>query len=354
MRFVVSSCLREGMRLARPLYRKTDVMLAQGIVLTEQYIAGIQRCGYPGVYVDDDLSADLEVNSLISDELRAETVKSLEKVLLIAEMNENHTVKLPDIGKQMESIVDEVCRNHDVMVNMLDLSSYDNYTYSHSLNVSLISLAVGMAMGLSRKELVGLGTGTLLHDIGKVYVDKRILLKNGPLNDEEFEVIKKHPRYGYDYITSRYHFPFGHCFAILDHHEKYNGSGYPNRKKGEEISLFGRICAVADVYDALTSKRPYRDALPSYEGVEYVMGGAGSQFDPVVVDAFTRRIAPYPVGTTVKLSNGWAGLVLKNYADCSLRPKLRIYQKNGQDVPPFEISLQDDANYLNVTITGMA
>ena len=351
MRFIAASCLREGMRLARPLYRNVDTMLSAGVVLNERYINSIQRCGYSGVYIDDDLSADLEIGMAISDELRHETTKSLSKIIDIAASGGSGSAKVPDIGKSVENIVDELFSNRDIMINMLDLSSYDNYTCSHSLNVAILSIVLAMGMGFPRSEAVGIGAGAILHDIGKVFVNKSILQKNGPLTNEEFALIKKHPKDGFDYISKRYHIPLRHCETILDHHEKFDGSGYPNGKKGREISLFGRLCAVADVYDALASKRPYRDAIPPCECVEYIMGGSDTLFDPRVVDIFVQRIAPYPVGTSVKLSNGWVGLVVENYVSYSLRPKLRIYEQDGVRVTPFEISLKDDFSYLSVTIT---
>ena len=352
MRFVASSCLREGMRLARPLYRNTDTMLASGVVLNERYIQSIQRCGFTGVYIDDELSADIEVNTMISDELRHSTTQSLTRLIDIAATGGSPS-KMPDIGKQVENIVDELFTNKDVMVNMLDLSSFDNYTCSHSLNVALLSIVLAIGMGFSRSETVGIGAGALLHDIGKVFINKSILLKNGPLTNEEFATVKNHPMDGYNYISKRYNIPLRHCDTILDHHEKFDGTGYPSGKKGTDISIFGRICAVADVYDALASKRPYRDALPPCECVEYIMGASGSQFDPRVVDVFAQRIAPYPVGTSVRLSNGWVGLVVENYISYSLRPRVRIYEQDGERVTPFEISLKDDFRYLSVTITGI-
>ena len=160
MRFVATSCLREGMRLARPLYRNVDTMLASGVVLNERYINSIQRCGFSGVYIDD--------------ELRHATAKSLTKIVDLAGSGTSPS-KMPNINQQIESIVDELFSNRDVMVNMLDLSSYDNYTCSHSLNVAVLSIVLAMGLGFSRTETVGIGAGGLLHDIGKVFVNKSIL-----------------------------------------------------------------------------------------------------------------------------------------------------------------------------------
>jgi HD-GYP domain-containing protein (c-di-GMP phosphodiesterase class II) len=341
------------MRLAKPLYRGTNTMLSSGVTLNKSYIDGIRRSGYSGAYIDDDLSRDIEVMDVISEELRMETMKGIGKIITTAQKGRRNT-RPPDISAQVERIVRELSGNRDVMVNMLDLSSFDDYTYSHSLNVAVLSIILGIAMNFPVGDLVALGSGALLHDIGKVFINKAIIQKRGPLTPEEFEQVKTHSRAGYDYIMAEYRLPARNCRPILEHHERYDGSGYPSKKHGTQISLYGRITAVADVYDALTSERPYRKALPPNEGVEYIMASAGTLFDPEAVSAFTRRIAPYPVGTSVALSNGWTGLVIRNYASYCLRPKVRIYQQDGIAVKPFEISLKDDFHYLNVTIIGIS
>lgn len=353
MRFVSANCLREGMKLAKPLFRGLTTMLSSGITLNALYIDRIQHNGYPGVYIDDDLSRDIDIIDVISDELRMETMKGMQKIIATAQQGHRNAHPF-NISAQVERIVSELSGNRDVMVNMLDLCSFDSYTYSHSLNVAVLSIILGMAMDFPVGDLVSLGCGALLHDIGKVFVNKSIIQKNGPLTPEEFEEVKTHSRMGYNYIMSEYRLPPRNCSPILDHHERYDGSGYPAKKCGTQISLYGRITAVADVYDALTSERPYRKALPPSEGVEYIMANADTLFDPEVVNVFIRKIAPYPVGTSVTLSNGWTGLVVRNYASYCLRPKVRIYQKNGVAVTPFEISLKDDFSYLNVTIRGIS
>ena len=353
MRFVAANCLREGMQLAKPLYRGPNTMLSGGITLNHAYIDGILRAGYAGAYIEDDLSRDIEVIDTISDELRVETMRGIHRIISSAQQGGKKSRPF-NLTAQVECIVRELSGNRDVMVNMLDLSSYDSYTYSHSLNVAVLSIVLGIAMNFPVSDLVAMGSGALLHDIGKVFVKKQIVQKNGPLTPEEFELMKAHSQMGYDYITAEYRLPPRSCRPILEHHERYDGSGYPFQKKGTQISLYGRITALADVYDALVSERPYRKALPPNEGVEYIMASAGSQFDPEAVSAFTKRIAPYPVGTSVALSNGWIGLVIRNYASYCLRPKLRIYQQDGVEIAPFEISLKDDFSYLNVTIKGVA
>jgi HD-GYP domain-containing protein (c-di-GMP phosphodiesterase class II) len=342
------------MQLAKPLYRgNNELMLACGVSLSRRYIDSIRRLRYPGIYIDDDISKDIEIVNSISDELRRETMTGLSKIYITAQQGGKANNRL-DINRQVEDIVDELLCNQSMMLNMIDLRSFDSYTYSHSVNVAVLSIIIGIVFNHKKDDLIKLGLGALLHDIGKVFISKDILNKEGPLTENEFDIIKTHPQKGYDYVVDRYNMPILSRVTIADHHEKYDGSGYPKGKKKSEISLFGRITSVSDVYDALTSERPYRKALSPSEAVEYIMGGSGTLFDPDVVRVFTKKVAPYPVGSSVKLSNGWVGLVIENYESFCLRPLIRIFQEDGKQVTPFEISLKDDMEYLNVTIEGLA
>ncbi|WP_312612093.1 HD domain-containing phosphohydrolase, partial [Oscillibacter sp.] len=233
------------MQLAKPLYRGPNTMLSTGITLNNAYIDGILRAGYAGAYIEDDLSRDIEVIDTISSELRTETMRGIQKIISTARQGgkKPHPV---NISSQIECIVRELSGNRNVMVNMLDLSSYDSYTYSHSLNVAVLSIILGIAMNFPVSDLIALGSGALLHDIGKVFINKQIVQKNGPLTPEEFELMKTHSQMGYDYIMSEYRLPPRSCRPILEHHERYDGSGYPLQKKGTGISLYGRITALAD------------------------------------------------------------------------------------------------------------
>ncbi len=233
---------------------------------------------------------------------------------------------------------------------MVDLKIFDDYTFYHSVNVAVLSLIIGISVDLPRPELYKLGLGALLHDIGKVFISKKILSKEGPLDIEEFDEIRKHPTLGYEYLTKHYDVPAKSNLGALQHHERYDGSGYPSNLKDESISDFGRIIAIADVYDALTSDRPYRKALLPSDAMEYVMGGSGSMFDPQYVLKFTRKVAAYPLGTIVRLSNGSVGIVVLNYEDCCTRPRIRLVPQKKTDEHIY-VDLKDDKNATNLTIT---
>lgn len=355
MRFVPTNCLRAGMQLAKTIYGKNNEFLLNcGVTLNQRYIDSIKRLKYSGIYINDDISKDIEVVNVISDNLRIETMNGIKKIFMKAEHGSKQLFKEAEIKKQVGDIIDELLSNKGMMVNMIDLKCFDNYTYSHSVNVAVLSIILGIALGLKKDTLVKLGLGALMHDIGKVFVDKKILNKPGKLTDEEFDKIKEHSKLGYEYVKEKFSLPAMSNRAIVDHHEKYDGSGYPYGKQKDEISLFGKIIAISDVYDALSSERTYRQAMNPSESMEYIMGGSGTLFDPKIVDIFIHKIAPYPVGTMVQLSNNWVGIVVENYESVCLRPTIRVIQQEENSVEPFEISLRDDSRYLNLTINGIA
>jgi HD-GYP domain-containing protein (c-di-GMP phosphodiesterase class II) len=353
MRFVPAGCLREGMEIAKPLYgRNNEILLMAGVRLNQKYIDSIGRKRFPGVYINDDLSRDIEIVTVISDELRIEASRGIKKLFTEIRDHGDPGAKMRSILQQVDGIIEELLANKSVMVNMIDLKCFDNYTYMHSVNVAVLSVVMGIALGLERETLSRLGLSAILHDIGKVFISNKIINKPGTLTDKEFEEMKKHCQLGHDYARTQIKLSQAVCTGIVDHHEKYDGSGYPNGKKGGEISRFGKIIVLADIYDALTSERPYRKALSPSDAIEYVLGGVESLFDPRVSSAFIRKVAPYPVGSTVRLSSGDTAIVLENYEEVCLRPRVRVIKKGDEDVTPYELNLATDYSLLNVVITG--
>ena len=351
MRFVPTYCLREGMVLGDNLYNNFgDLMLVRGTVLSKEYVKSIVRLQYNGVYIEDDISKDIQIINIINDSVRAQTVKGIKDVFIHCEKG-SYEVKtdLKSAKLQIENIVDQIFANKHLMVNMIDMKVFDDYTYYHSVNVAVLSIVLGVAMDMDREELCNLGFAALLHDIGKVFVNKDILNKQGKLTPSEFEEIKTHSLLGCNHIKKGYGVSNSSYMGILDHHEKYEGGGYPNNLKGDHISWYGRIISVADVYDALTSDRPYRKAMLPSDAMEYIMASTMVQFDPKVVEVFVKKIAPYPIGTCVKLSNGLVGIVVENYEDLCMRPRVRIFMDRGKEVDPYEIELADYQS-LNITV----
>lgn len=355
MRFVPFNCIRPGMILGKTLWGlRNEVLLTHGTVLNESYVESLRRLQLNGIYIEDSISGDVEIASLISDTLRSETVKSVKNLFVLSEKT-GSAPPLDAIRQQIGSIVEDILDNRNLMINMIDLKVFDNYTYAHSVNVAVLSIVLGLAAGMNRDALNRLGMAALMHDIGKVFTPIDLLNKPGRLSEEEFSELKRHSERGFEYVKTHYsEFPVTAYVAILEHHERYDGTGYPLGKAGTKITTFGSIIAIADVYDALTSDRPYRKALPPSEAIEYFMASGGSHFHPDLLALFIRKVAPYPVGTCVTLSNGWIGLVLENYESFSLRPKLRIFRNGDADIEPFVVNLRDQYEHMNLTVTGIA
>lgn len=354
MRFVRINSLKEGMINARPLFGNNgEVLLHSGVVLREPYIIKLTEMGYSGIYVHDSLSEDIIVSDLIDQNLRYECIKCIKDIYAsISKEKVLNATTVKNLRTLVDKVIDDINSSSELLVNIIDLKSYDNYTFSHSVNVTILSLCIGTLTSMNRNTLVKLGMSAMLHDIGKIFIPKEILNKNGSLTKEEFEKVKAHPYKGYQLLKGNDAFPIYSSIGVLHHHEKYDGTGYPSQLKGSEISLFGRVIAVADVYDALTSDRPYRNALFPSEGIEYIMACGGTFFDPDIVRCFAKIIAPYPVGTSILLSNNTTGIVVENYPDCCMRPKVKVVKHDDSLVTPYYVDLKYDSNARNIVITG--
>lgn len=356
MRFVPVSCLRDGMIVAKTLFGKNgECLLTRGAVLEAAYIPRIRNLGFNGIYIDDDISRDIEIVDVINEDLRMGTVKSIK--LLYSNMekgSKSMSRNVQGLTQLVHEMIDAITSNRNLLINMFDLKVFDDYTYYHCVNVGVISLIMGTYLGMGRKELYNLALAAILHDIGKVFIPINILNKPGILTPVEMKTMQSHSQKGYEFIKNNADVPASVYVGVLQHHEKYDGSGYPLGFHKDEIGLFGRIISIADVYDALTSNRPYRKALVPSEAVEYIMGSGGSLFDPDMAKTFVSLVAPYPEGTLVRLSDHRTAIVIKNYNDCSLRPRIKVLSERGQHVTPYIIDLRNDAHAMGITITGFA
>jgi HD-GYP domain-containing protein (c-di-GMP phosphodiesterase class II) len=359
MRFVPVSSLVEGMVCGKKLYDVNQQMLLNsGSVIQKGYIDRIMSLGYQGVYIEDDMSNDIKVKDVISDELRMSAIKAVKDICIYAGSTKKDYKQLDaKVNKTkvlISHIVEEILENKDTMVNLIDLKFYDDYTFFHSVNVAVLSILVGAEFGLAKTELFNVGLASILHDIGKMFVDKDVLNKPGKLTIDEYEAVKQHPSFGFNYLKESYEIPASVYVAVLQHHERYDGTGYPMKKSKQEISIISRIICVADVYDALTSSRPYRKALLPSEAMEYIMANGGTMFDLELTKIFARKVAPFPIGTYVCLSNGLTGIVENNFEDACMRPNVKIIMNQQEElIKPYVIDLRNDRNLRSVTITGI-
>ncbi len=244
-----------------------------------------------------------------------------------------------------ERLADQIASDPAQALLLTTVKSYDEYTYHHMVNVCILSLALGQGIGLQRDQVITLGMGGLLHDVGKVKVPQEILQHDGALNEEQWRLIQRHPVDGAGLIlmTSRnlYH---PSVSIVLEHHAAYDRSGYPSLSGRRQPSLPSRIVAVADCFDAVTSKRPYRRAEERRQALNLLQAGAGRGFDPRVVRTFVRMMGIFPVGSLVQLSTGDIGVVMRNDERLLARPAIRLMlDARGEPCDPRELDLAERA-----------
>lgn len=312
MRYVRAEHLEAGMIIVNTLYDQNDkVLLKANRKLTQNYINRIQQLEIVGLYVFEDDEIE-EHTPIISEQTRLKAIKSLKRL------------NIDDCIYIANNIVEEIRESDSMIVETINLSTYDNYTYSHSVNVDILSVILGVACGLRDDELRKLSQAALLHDIGKTCVPIEIIGKPGRLTEEEYEEVKQHPRYGYNMLRDNYEVSSVARNAILSHHENEDGSGYPRGLTSEKIHMYAKIIHIADVYDALTTKRVYKDAMNPADALEYLMGNSERMFDKELVATFMEYVAPYPLGVQVELSTGQKAIVVKNNRSMLSRPVVRL------------------------------
>ncbi len=336
-------------------------LLRSGVTLSSEYAERLIAAGINGVYIDDELSRGIEIEAALSATARTEAERGLAKAFrAVPAAIEKGDALGEGTLRQLESvarlIADQISRARDAALAFTDLAAADSYTLQHSIDVTVMGLIVarrlfndfGRLDGLSRRSferiddaIVRLGVGLLLHDVGKIGVPQSILSKPGKLEQEEWELMRQHPLLGTELVNSN--LVSYHAKAVIrSHHERWDGSGYPDGLAGDKIPQFARIAAVADVYDAITSERPYQAAASAAAGHAAIMAGSGTAFDPQVVEAFRRAIAPNPPGTEVTLRDGRQGIVVSVPESALHRPVVRIFRNpDGTEVEPFEVALED-------------
>ena len=356
MLYITTKYLKPGMILAKDLYlysssNFSSLMLVKGQVLNNTYINRIKYHKFDGVYIENEAFSDIDVESYISDKLKTKALKEIRDTYYEFQIGSGKIT--PYMIKQMSSIVKnivtELLYKDDLAYNVIDFKNYDSYTFQHCLNVAILSISTGISLGLSEYKLNEIGLAAILHDIGKMLIPLEILNKPGKLTEEEFEIIKTHPVNAMNQLKNLVSPAV--LRAIEDHHEKIDGTGYPNGKENSNINPYAKILAISDVYDALTSDRPYRKAVFPNEVVEYLMGCADKHFDYEILNHFIKIIVAYPIGTFVRLSNKQLAVVVKNYSENISRPLVRTINKDG--TVGEDLDLLHDKEYMNFTIVDM-
>ncbi|GHU04607.1 cyclic di-GMP phosphodiesterase [Betaproteobacteria bacterium] len=227
--------------------------------------------------------------------------------------------------KLVEEIADSVTRNSDALISLARLKTVDAYTYMHSVAVCALMIALGRQLKLDEEVIRKAGVAGLLHDLGKAMIPLEILNKPGKLTDAEFAVMKSHPEEGCRLLRKSHGVDEIVFDVVRHHHEKTDGTGYPEGLKDSEISLYARMGAVCDVYDAITSNRPYKTGWDPAESLRKMAEWANGHFDPVVFQAFVKSLGIYPIGSLIRLVSGRLGVVVSQSPRSLLTPRIKVF-----------------------------
>lgn len=356
MRMMATTELDAGMVLARPIYTSDGrVLLRKGVALTRGYIDRLMRMGYTFVYVDDGETYDIDVDDTIPLEVRQEVVGRVKNVYdrMADETSMRKVLQTGELGNEFVRIFNMLFHylkdNGSFVLHMSAIYSSDAFLYTHCVNVGIYTSTIAIAHGYSDDRVRQLGVGAMLHDIGKLTISRAILDKPAALTAEERKEIEKHCWNGYEILSKQTEISSVSAHCALQHHERWDGTGYPRQLKGMDIHEVGRMTAVGDVYDALTSNRVYRGAILPHEALEFLYSETGKYFDQQFVNLFSKHVNIYPVGVPVDLSNGCHGVVSRANPERLSRPVVRVLVENGQKLStPYELDL---STQLNVMIT---
>lgn len=288
----------------------------------------------PSVCVAEEMQKAISV--------KEEAIKIIEGVM--ADVRLGRQVDAERVNPVVEQMLGSIFRNQDALLGLTRIRDMDQYTFEHSVSVSALMIAFAKKLGLDETTIWEVGIGGILHDIGKLQVPEKILNKPGRLTDDEFSIMRGHVGFGTRLIDQTDTIPRHALQVVLQHHERLNGSGYPGRLSGEEISLFGRMAAIIDVYDAITSDRVYhKGEIPSVVLRQLIEWSGEGVFDPKLVQRFIQCVGIYPVGTLVALESQRLAIVIASPQQALLNPVLKVIYDlgNSRHLTPEYLDLAD-------------
>jgi len=376
-----------GMVLGKAVYGDNyEVLLNRGVVLVEGHINGLKKRGFIKVYIDDEETADVIIKDPISDKIRIMATKDILKtyeltqsaiVSIEAETTESiiKSINTPKIKnafqenqaftqmcKDINSFVDELM-NENILSGLNSIKSFDNYTFEHSVDTAVLSIIIAKRLFLDKDKLRQIAIGEFLHDIGKIFIDEKIINKQGKLTTEEYEQVKQHTTYGYELLKDVENIGEASKHIPFQHHERQDGKGYPRGLRGnnkidsgnvgyteqDKLIMIAEIAAIADFYDACISDRPYRKGLFPDFVYELIKNGSGTQFNRELVECFLGVMPKYPVGSEVRIKNGinkdFTGVVMSLNIQHLSKPKVKLLRDAKKNkITPLEFDLSSNSS----------
>ncbi len=360
MRKISLTEVQTGMVLAKDIFGDNgQILLRAEIVMKPRYLSYLEQTGIEYIYVRDNRISDVTVEDPISEKTRhaarllvRNITSDMQSTGTQGKITKSINVQDREILNTVNKILDELLDSKDAIVQLVDIRSKDNYLFAHSVNCAVLATLVAKKMRYNPKELRWLATGALFHDLGMITVPNAVVNKPGELTDDEFKTVKEHPLRSYETFKTTDIFDARAGAVVLQHHERYQGQGYPRGLAGDDINPLAQLAGIADVYDALTSERPYRKAYKPHEAVEMLMSWGEELFDVNILRHFLSAIAAYPIGSHIILSNEESGLVIANNPGYTLRPIVRVLYREGDSLTihpePYDLDL---SLTLDLTIT---
>lgn len=301
------------------------VLLAPGTPLTGGLCDALVRRGFLQVLVFDGIADDVSPKDTLSATTRSLALHTARESFQQASRGDALPVQV--VLRAVDLIMEDISSARGAVLEFATLRSVSDYTYMHSVNTCVYSLLIGQAIGVTGTDLRSLGTGALLHDVGKILCAD-LCTREGPLSPEDWVRIKQHPIDGFEMLRQHHELHLFAAHIAYQHHERMDGSGYPRGLVGSKILPFARIVAVADVFDAANSDRPHARGRSLNEAMAEVRDGSGTLFDVEVVRAFMRRMAVYPSGTPVLLLDGTVAVVVAQ-GQTPQEPVVRLMGRAG-------------------------
>ena len=330
--------------------KNKNLLIKKGHVITDKKYKLLKKHNIEFIKIEEPNPEEEHVKDLSSREF--ELFKKEDYLNLIEKLANTHSLSKKQILKMDKIIPLDINRTINIylteMKGLTDkkeikIKNTNNYMFEHQVMVMILVTYIGTNMGYNKEKLRKVANASLIYDFGNFLLDPRLLTKKEKLSDKEIEELKSHVLKGYNFLKANTKFSFDELIPVLQHHERIDGSGYPKGLKGNLIHEFSKLIAIADVYDAMTTDRPYRIGYSQKEVLEYLMATTGSLYDEDIVKIFIKKINPYPKGSKVILSNGEKGFVFNENKNWPLNP---IIMRTGKNYTGGYLNLLENKNII--------
>ncbi|WDV44466.1 HD-GYP domain-containing protein [Clostridiaceae bacterium M8S5] len=348
MKLIRISDAKDGMILSRDIINEMSgtAVLTKGTVLNKSLIKRVKNLNIYEIYIIDQSQYELAKQRKDKDRTEIFLYSHNQLADKVRRVFDNvkigKEILLSEISAEADDIICELFESDNILSRLRQIKEDDDYTFKHSINVSILATMVGKWLKLSKKDIKQLFLAGLFHDIGKLKISTDIINKPSELNEKETNTIRRHPLYGYEILSNTVGISEDVLFGVLQHHEREDGSGYPNGLKGDKIHQFAKIIAVCDIFDAMTSERIYKEKVSPFKVAEQIANDSFGKLDAKISLVFLKNISNFYVGNTIKLNTGETGEIIYIYKTDPTRPVVKV----GTDF--YDLSLDRSLDIIDV------